>query len=46
LSQALTLFTTPVVYLLMDKGRLRLLGFFFPEKHNNQQLAKAADAAS
>jgi multidrug efflux pump len=46
LSQALTLYTTPVVYMLMDKGRLWLLRFFFPERHNNQQLAKAADAAS
>jgi multidrug efflux pump len=46
LSQALTLYTTPVVYMLMDKLRLWLLRFFFPERHNNQQLARAADAAS
>ncbi len=30
LSQALTLYTTPVVYMLMDKGRLWLLRFVLP----------------
>jgi multidrug efflux pump len=46
LSQALTLYTTPVVYLLMDKLRLWLLRFFFPDKYNNRQLEKTAEATS
>jgi multidrug efflux pump len=46
LSQALTLYTTPVVYLVMDKARLWLLRFFFPDKYNNRQLEKTAEATS
>jgi len=44
LSQLLTLYTTPVVYLLMDKARLWLLHFFFPNRYNGQQQARPADA--
>jgi multidrug efflux pump len=44
LSQLLTLYTTPVVYLLMDKLRLWLLRFFFPTRLNGEQKAQAADA--
>jgi multidrug efflux pump len=44
LSQLLTLYTTPVVYLLMDKLRLWLLRFFFPERYAGEQNPRAADA--
>jgi multidrug efflux pump len=43
LSQLLTLYTTPVVYLLMDKARLWLLRFFFPSRYGGQQNAGTAD---
>jgi multidrug efflux pump len=46
LSQLLTLYTTPVVYLFMDKARLWLLRFFFPNRYGGQQKAIAADATS
>jgi multidrug efflux pump len=44
LSQLLTLYTTPVVYLLMDKFRLWLLRFFFPSRYAGAQNPRAADA--
>jgi multidrug efflux pump len=44
LSQLLTLYTTPVVYLVMDKARLWLLHFFFPSRYNGRESARAADA--
>ena len=42
-SQALTLFTTPVVYLMFDKMRLRILGQERDTFHADEPVASAAE---